>query len=406
MKGETIDIHKTQSRLNAIEKKIASDKNILPVNKNYIADFLDEQKAKGLRPTTLTKDMYSIWFVGCNLKKDFKQCDKADIIKVCGVIEKQNWSEKTKRNHTVIIKKFWKWLEGIEEKKVYPKIVSWINTNEKIKNKKLPEELLSEEDIEKMAQASDSPRDRAFLLLAYESGARIGELLNIKIKHIVFNEYGAFVMLNGKTGMRRVPIVMSAPALATFIDLHPFKDNPESYMFLTSYNAMSEGAKGRYVPLTYAGSSKILKTLAKKAGIKKRVFPHLLRHSSATRSAKFMTEAQMKVYFGWTNSSNMPSIYVHLSSRDIEDAVRKMNKLPITEESMTKATIKICSRCKVKNSFGSKFCNACGYPLDLKTAIEIEEKRKAWDDKMALLVKDPEVQKILIRKLGKMKIEE
>jgi hypothetical protein len=60
----------------------------------------------------------------------------------------------------------------------------------------------------------------------------------------------------------------------------------------------------------------------------------------------------------------------------------------------------------VKNSFGSKFCNACGYPLDLKTAIEIEEKRKAWDDKMALLVKDPEVQKILIRKLGKMKIEE
>ncbi len=402
MVEETIDIHTMNGRLRGIENRLRTAKEIPSSNRQYIINFFEEQKARGLKPTTITKDMFSMWFISHHLKKDFKMCDKADMIKICGIIESQKWTEKTKRNHTVMIKKFWKWLEGIEEKKVYPKLVSWINTNEKVKLRKLPEELLTEDDIEKMAQNTENPRDRAFLLLAYETGARIGELLNVRIKHIVFNEFGGFVMLNGKTGMRRVPFIMAAPALAAFIDLHPLKNNPASFLFLTQYNAIDIGTKGKYVPLTYAGASKMLKILAKKAGIQKRVHPHLLRHSSATRAAKFLTEAQMKIYYGWTSGSNMPSVYVHLSSRDVEDAIKKMNKIEITQEEPVKATIKICQRCKQKNSFGSKFCNSCGYPLDLKTAMEIEEGRQSWDDKMSTIIKDKEIQNLILKKYGSL----
>ena len=378
-----------------------TSKKILSTNKKYFEDFFELQKAKGFKPTTIRKDLYSAWFIGNNLHKDFKKCDKKDIIKLCGAIEAQKWSAKTKKEHLVFIKKFWKWLYNIDDK-TYPMPVSWISTNEKVKNRKLPEELLTEEDVERMVQACDNPRDKAFLLLTYESGARIGEVLNIKIKHVIFNQFGAYIMLNGKTGMRRVAVVMSVPALATFLDLHPANNNPETFLFMTKLNNRNETTRRKLVPLTYRGAYKILKTLAIRAGIQKRVHPHLLRHSSATRAAKFLTEAQMKVYYGWTSGSNMPSVYVHLSSRDVEDAIKKMNKIEITQEEPVKATVLVCARCKQKNSFGSKFCNSCGYPLDLKTVMEIEEERQSWDDKMATIVRDKEIQNLILKKYGSL----
>jgi len=42
------------------------------------------------------------------------------------------------------------------------------------------------------------------IILLYEGGFRIGELLNMKIKDLQFNEYGVAVTVNKKTGMRRV----------------------------------------------------------------------------------------------------------------------------------------------------------------------------------------------------------
>jgi hypothetical protein len=68
-----------------------------------------------------------------------------------------------------------------------------------------------------------------------------------------------------------------------------------------------------------------LNKIAKKAGINKRIHPHLFRHSRATYMANFLTEAQMNAYFGWVQGSSMPSIYVHLPGCDIDDAVLKAN---------------------------------------------------------------------------------
>jgi integrase len=78
-------------------------------------------------------------------------------------------------------------------------------------------------------------------------------------------------------------------------------------------------------PMQYDTIRMRLKKLAKKAGIKKRIHRHLFRHSRATYMADYLTEAQMNVYFGWIQGSEMPSVYVHLSGRDIDDAILKAN---------------------------------------------------------------------------------
>jgi hypothetical protein len=71
--------------------------------------------------------------------------------------------------------------------------------------------------------------------------------------------------------------------------------------------------------------------VSNKAGINKNLHPHLFRHSRATYMANFLTEAQMNAYFGWVQGSDMPAVYVHLSGRDIDDAVLKANGIMKSE---------------------------------------------------------------------------
>ena len=69
---------------------------------------------------------------------------------------------------------------------------------------KLPEELLTEEEIQKMISSCANLRDRALVSVLYESGCRIGEIGNLRIKDVLFDEYGAKIDVLGKTGARRV----------------------------------------------------------------------------------------------------------------------------------------------------------------------------------------------------------
>ena len=64
----------------------------------------------------------------------------------------------------------------------YPDEVEWIPTTMKRSRIKLHSEILTVEEVNKIADHTLNPRDRALVLTLYESGARIGELLNLKIK--------------------------------------------------------------------------------------------------------------------------------------------------------------------------------------------------------------------------------
>jgi ribosomal protein L40E len=109
----------------------------------------------------------------------------------------------------------------------------------------------------------------------------------------------------------------------------------------------------------------------KKAGIKKRIFPHLFRHRRATYLANHLTEAQMKEFFGWVQGSDMAEIYVHLSGRDVDNALLKVygiNKPETIKESKLKS--RICNRCQAENPYSNTLCSKCGYALDEKTRLD------------------------------------
>ena len=56
----------------------------------------------------------------------------------------------------------------------------------------------------------------------------------------------------------------------------------------------------------------------------------------------------MKELFGWAKGSDMPSVYVHLSGRDVDKALLKAYGIEEGEESKPILTPKECPRCKRK----------------------------------------------------------
>ncbi len=117
--------------------------------------------------------------------------------------------------------------------------------------------------------------------------------------------------------------------------------------------------------------------LAKKAGIKKKVNSHMFRHSRATNLATHLTEAQMKEYFGWVQSSKMVSIYVHLSGRDTDKTILRLyGKIPKEDEGNGQIQLLTCVFCRTENSEDRDHCINCGRALNMQTAIETEAKER------------------------------
>ncbi|NHV98770.1 MAG: tyrosine-type recombinase/integrase [Thaumarchaeota archaeon] len=380
-------IRNYSEKFEKFEKRL-KDIELSRTNKLLLKNFSDYLLASGISKGRVLKYASHLIHIVKILGKDLDKASREDLIKVIGEIEKKNYSAWTKHDYKVALKKFYKWLKGEQEGRAF---TDWFKVTVKNNNKKLPEELLSVEDIEKLASASSNLRDKAFVLALYESGARIGEFLPIKIKQVEFDRYGALLTLHGKTGSRKIRLITCVPALIQWLDSHPCKNDKEAFVWVKV-----KANNGNEI-ITYAEACKILKELAKKAGISKPVNPHHFRHSRATELAKHLTEAQLCEYLGWVQGSDEANTYVHLSQRDIESAILKLHGIEVEEEKELEFKPIVCPRCKKQNSPGSKFCSLCGLALDLKSAIELDSKLESMAEIFASLLEDSKTRRMIVR---------
>jgi len=332
------------------------------------------------------------------LKKNFKDITQEDIKKTIIEIDSfpkyKNW---TKYDKKVVLKKFLRWINKQYGKNLD---ISFIKCSQKNNSNKLPEELLTIEEVEKLISVCDNIRDKCFISILYESGARIGELISLKIKDIQFDQYGAILIVNGKTGMRRIRVVGSAPYLRDYLDSHPFKHDPNYPLWIR---------RRKPDPLDSGMIRKLLRIIGKKSGIRKKLYPHLFRHSRATHLAKHLTEAQMKEYFGWIQNSKMASTYVHLSGRDVDDALLKLYGIKIKEEDNRKNLLTpiICSKCGEVNSPFNSICK-CGNVLKRRFENFDYEKFEMLLLKFLIAISEkyPEIKKEFIKIVKEEKVEE
>lgn len=392
-----IDLYNYPKILKSEIERMNNEVRISQVNKCDILSFSKIRFAKGSGHGRVAKVVYCMRCWAKWLGKPFREATKDDLVKVVGELEHARYSEYTRYDLKIVLKMFYKWLEGNDE--ICPPKISWLKPAIKNERHKLPEELLTEDEVLKIAEATGNLRDRALVLVLYESGCRIGELLTLKLKNIGFDHYGAVLRVNGKTGGRRVRIISSAPALAAWIEMHPMGKEPDAMLWYSNWRNPKRGHKS----LCHGTIHQLLKVYAIRAGVRKRIYPHLFRHSRATFLACKLTEAQMKEHFGWVQGSDMAATYVHLSGRDVDTALLKLQGLVQIEETKSeKFILRVCSRCKDHNSPVSKFCTKCGLPLEESMIMKSEEMRGKSNSVMKHLMDDEKFKNFMMKMITEL----
>jgi len=386
----------SKAYINKAIEKIKNDKEILPENKKLILDFQRHLEVNDYSENRQYKYLITLPKLAKQLNKPFDKATKEDIEKlILWVKRRKNINENTKLHYKILLKRFYKWIGNGE----YPECVKFITTTEKNNNKKLPEHMLTKKDIKKLIEAANNPRDQAFISMLWETGARIDEILKLKVGDLEDHKYGMKVIVEGKTGSRRLILIQSVPYINVWLKSHPNR-NKDAPLWTNI------GTKNHGGPIEYRAILKMLNNVAKKAGIKKPVNPHNFRHSRATYMANHFTEAQMCEWFGWVQGSKVPARYVHLSGRDIDNAYARMHGIKENEEEEEEEVEFIkCPRCDYNNASTFKYCGRCGMALDLKTAMESEDKDRQLGASLVEILKDPDIAKEITELLIKKAIE-
>jgi integrase/recombinase XerD len=394
------DIYDYNLRLEGVKRRLEKA-SISQRNKDLVRNFDRACFIDGLSKPRRIKLMGSLIILAEKyIRKDFDSATKEELKDIVMKIDsREDYSPWTQHSYRVIIKKFYKWLEygdNYKEKMEYPEIVSWLRCGLKKKNqpKVKASDLLTEEEVKRLIEVAEHPRDRAFISMLYELGARIGEIGGLLIKELTRDKYGYIVDLEGKTGHRTPRIVNSDQYVTVWLNVHPLWSKQDAPLWVMIGNR----TKGR--KMAYAAFRALVKRLVAKAGVKKRVYPHLFRHTRVTHLLinRQINEAQAKVYFGWVPESKMLSEYSHLMSNDVNEAILAMHGIKTGKVKESSLIARQCHRCRRVNAGTAKFCQQCGSPLDVKTALELDEQRHKADELLiALLKKKPELGKTLAK---------
>lgn len=408
MVSKTPDIHKFaeiyQRKIKAVENSL----ELSETNKRLILAFDRQAHLEGLsvpRKSTIISLLNVL--ATRYLPKDFFDVTMKDLQNAVIKIDQSDYSQWSKHGYKSLIKKFYSWVEYGDEYRTkvrlrgFPERVSWLSTtiSKKDRPRVQASNLLTEEEVRKLIDSAQHPRDKAFVSLLYELGARIGEIGNLTVGSISKDKYGYLVELKGKTGTRTPIAIMSAPHLTTWLNAHPDKGNPDAPLWV------QKSGNHQHKKMMYGALRMFVRRLVKRAGIRKRVYPHLFRHTRVTHlQNNQISDSQAKVFFGWNPASQMLAEYSHLVSRDANNAILDMYGIQRKDEQNSKLSPRQCPMCGEINGSSALFCQKCAQVLDVKTAISMDEKRREYDEMINLFLKDPAAREYFSRKAMEMKL--
>ncbi len=187
-------------------------------------------------------------------------------------------------------------------------------------SRRLPS-VLSRQDIERLLDAPDPAdrffwRDKALLEFAYASGVRVSELIGLGIRDLLLED--GFARVFGKGSKERL-VPLGRTARRT-LDVYLREVRPALDRGRGSGRVFLNARGG---PLSRMGVWKILQKQVRRAGIRKRVTPHVLRHSFATHLLEGGADlASVQEMLGHADIATT-QIYTHVDREYLKDVHRR-----------------------------------------------------------------------------------
>ena len=191
-----------------------------------------------------------------------------------------------------------------------------MNNADNIKLPKLTKDLpvfLNFGEIKRLIEAADNKRDRLIVQMLYVSGLRVSELVALDIDSIEENK---IKVLQGKGGKDRITYIDTS----TLILLNEYISSRKS-----NNSALFNNKYGKRINIR--SIERLIKKLAIKAAINKKVTPHTLRHSFATHMLQ--NKANIVVIKDLLGHSNLATtqIYTNLTDEYKENIYKNSHPL-------------------------------------------------------------------------------
>lgn len=338
-----------------------------------------EMKAADLSPATRAAQVHAIAHLvdpqaPRSLERSLASLEREDLV---GWLATSDLSASTKANRLIVLRKFFKWLTGEKDPDVVRDLkIRGQKAKGKARNSLHPKDLLSEKEVQAMIQLTPGPRDRAILALLWDSGARLGEILPLRVGDVTPHpNYQDAIRVNfreSKTETRELALFDCRFWLTKWLAEHPLAQEEDAPLF---------PAQGSMRSLGEMGLRRIVKLAAQKAKAQglipadKRVFIHLFRHSRSTDLLmKGYSETKLKQRQGWDMNTRMIARYAHLSQKAAqEEDARLHGAIQEEEREESPLATRLCSRCNEENPPQARFCGKCGMALSEDAASQVED---------------------------------
>jgi site-specific recombinase XerD len=257
--------------------------------RNHVLEFSNEIKRKGYRDQSVKN------YVSClerflnhfSDKTQPKAINESDIKSYLSQFTEHN----TQRAHHSAIKCFYKYVIQQPDKFRFIEYCK--------RSRKLPI-VLSVEEIQKLFNACTNLKHRAIIALMYSTGLRVGEVINLKIGNIDSSRM-VINILNAKGGKDRQ--VMLNQNLLDLLRNYFKEYRPKEYLF-NGQNSLQYSERS---------IAQFLKHYAEKAGLNKRIYPHLIRHCSFTHLVEAGTDINLIQRLAGHQNVKTTNLYIQTS---------------------------------------------------------------------------------------------
>ena len=235
-------------------------------NEKYINLFLSAKEVEGCSYRTIKYYRETLQHLVNSLKKSFKMMQTEDIRRYLSEYKEiNNCTSVTIDNVRRVFSSFFSWLE--DEDYI---IKSPVRRIHKVKTATIVKETFSDENIEKMRDECKNIRNLALIELLISTGIRVGELVNLDVKDVNFEDRSCIVQ--GKGNKQREVYFDARAKIHLMQYLNIRKDDNEA-LFVSNNKP--------YQRLSIAGVELIVRKLGKKTDVNK-VYPHKFRRTLAT----------------------------------------------------------------------------------------------------------------------------